>query len=273
MRGKVIAVSMLVCMGVSGADAAEKSRSQAQIDSARVMIEGAAAKVGENKAASADLEQARALLKKAEAALEKGRALFGFGGVKPEAEQEIKHYTEMVELAISLAASRIEKTRAEAELGPLDKQMATVKARLKLFDDRKAELQRLKADAAKYQTVAKELEALKADKALLASQLEMLLAERGQADKLKGEQSEMMRKLEELKADNSRLKEQVEKLQAERKALPAQPAEAGKAVPRPPAVDSPSAIKEKPADSSPLPHVKDAAGKDDSSSALPPEKK
>lgn len=273
MGVRIVAACIMVCMAVFNADAAGKGKASSQIDAARGMIEGIAAKVGGNKAAAADLEQARALLRKAEESLEKGRALFGFGDLKPEAEQEVKHYTEMTELAVSLAASRIERSRAETELEGLDKQLAAVKAKVKLFEDRKAELEKLRKDAAKCQTAAKELETIKAEKAQLASQVEQLLAERGQADKLKGEQGEMTRKLEELKAENSRLKEQVERFQAERKALPAQPAEAGTAVPKPATVDPPPPVKEKPAEASPLPDAKDATGTGDAAPAMPMEKK
>lgn len=273
MGVRIVAAFIMVCMAVFNADAAGKGKASSQIDAARGMIEGIAAKVGDNKAAAADLEQARTLLRKAEEALEKGRALFGFGDLKPEAEQEIKHYTEMTELAVSLAASRIEKSRAETELEGLDKQLAAVKAKVKLFEDRKAELEKLRKDAAKCQTAAKELEAVKAEKAQLAAQVEQLLAERGQADKLKGEQAEAARKLEELKTENSRLKEQVERLQTERRAAPAQPAEAGKAAPTPPVAESPSPAKEKPADAPPVPDARDAAGKGDAAPAMPAEKK
>jgi chromosome segregation ATPase len=217
MRLTILMTAMLLCLTSLGAYAAEKGKSQAQIDAVRVTIDAFASKVGDNKDAAGDLAQARSFLKKAEEVLEKGLTLIWLGNVKPEAEQDIAHYTGMAELAVTLAGSHLEKSRAEAELESLTKQTASVKAKLKAFEDRKAELEKLKAEAAKYQGIGKELEGLKAEKAELA------------------------KKNEEFKAENSRLNEQLEKLQAERAALAAQLAEARKGTPRPEAVVAPPA--------------------------------
>lgn len=223
MRDTIIMAFVLVLMNAVGADAAEKSWALLKIDATRGAIEGFAARVRENKAATGDLEMARTSLKKAEEVYEKGRQMFGFGDVKPEAEQDIKHYTGMAELAISLGNSRIEKARAETEFELLGKQLAAVKDKLKVFEDRKAEIEKIKADAAKMPLLSKELETVKSEKALLATQVELLMAERGRSDKLKDEKIDLVKKIEELKAENARLMEQVEKMKAEVKVQEVQP--------------------------------------------------
>ena len=223
MRNIMIMAFMFVLMTAYGVDAAEKSKTLSLIDATRGAIDGFVARAGENKAVAADVELARASLKKAEDAYEKGRQLFGFGDVKPEAELDIKHYAGLAELAISLGSSRIEKARVEVEFEALGKQLAEVKAKVKVFEDRKAEIDKLKADAAKLPIISKELEVIKSEKALLATQVELLMAERGQSDKLKVGNAELTRKIEELKAENARLTEQVEKMKAEGKLQAAQP--------------------------------------------------
>lgn len=226
----LMVLTVLSCgLVAAAAGAADKEKSQLQIDAARASIESFAAKARDDKDAAAAVAAARAQLKKAEDAYAGGRQMFGFGGVKPEAEQDIAHFVSLVDLSVALGAARLEKARNADELDKLTTQLNKVKARVKVFEERKAEVEKLRADAAKYEATAKELAAVKADKALLASQVELLTAERKQMDKAKGDLTESMKKLDELKAENARLSEQVEKLTTERKALSAQLEEARKA--------------------------------------------
>lgn len=231
MKVIIVAVCMVVCMVAGGAGAAEKNRSVSRIEVARAAVEGLAAKADSNKAVADDLQLARTALGKAEAAYAKSRkwlGLLGIGHKKIEAEQDISHYTGMVDLAVTLANSRLEKARIEEELAALSRQVTTVKAKVKVFDERRAELERLRADSARLEAMTKELVVVKADKVLLASQVDLLMAERGQADKARLEKGELTRKLDELKVDNSRLMEQLEKLTGERNSLSAQLEEARK---------------------------------------------
>lgn len=255
-------VILIVAMAVSAAVsyAAEKSKIQVQMDAARAAVDAMSLKTGENREASAALEQARASLQKAMDVYGKGRQMFGLGDLKPEAEEEVKSYLEITDIAVTTAASRLEKARAAAELAAIDKQLESVKAKIKVFEDRKAELEKLKAEAAKCQTAARELETLKAEKSQLATQIELLMAERGKADKLKSEQAGLASGLEAAKAENVKLSGQIERQLAEIKALTQQLETAKKteakpaapevkpvpAAPPPPVPEAP-AVKEQPA--------------------------
>lgn len=259
-----VLVSMLL-ISANCAFAAEKSKLQTQLDASSAVIDVLAGKVGENREAAAALEQARTSLKKASDIFGKGRQVlginFGFGDIKPEVEEEIKSYLVMAENAISTATSRIEKTRAAAELETIGKQLTAVKAKIKVFEDRKAELEKLKADAAKCQALSKELETLKSEKSTLAMQIELLMAERSKNEKAKGDQSDLQLKLDGMKAENARISGQSEKQLAEIKSLNARLEEAKKAtaqappperiVPAPaqaiPAAKEPDVAKEVPA--------------------------
>lgn len=220
MKKTTLILITTCCISASVSGAAEKSAILVKLDASRAAVEALAGKIGENREASADLEQARAFLKKATDAHEKGRQVLGFniggfGTLKPEAEEEIKAYLEISDLSLATASSRLEKARAANELEAIDKQLNTVKARMKAFEDRKAELEKLKADAAKCGTAVREIETLKSEKALLTTQLEKLAAERGKSEKAAGEQSELQKKIDEMKTENRRLGDQLEKQRAE----------------------------------------------------------
>lgn len=177
MKTRTLILTATLCLAASAVFAAEKSKAQLQLETARSAVEAIAGKIADNREAAIDLELARTALKKGDEAADKGKQLFGFGGMKPEAELDIKRYAEIAELSAAAAAARIEKARATAELGVLDQQLESVKAKVKKFEDRRAELEKFKAEAARCQTAVTELETLKAENSRLNSQLEKQRAE------------------------------------------------------------------------------------------------
>ncbi len=177
MKTSILILITTLCLSVSAAIAAEKSKALVQLDTARAAVEALAGKIGDNKEAAVDLELARVAIKKGTDISDKGRQLFGFGDMKPESEKEIKNYAEIAELATVAAAARLEKARAASELEALDKQLTTVKAKMKIFEDRKAELEKFKAEAAKCRNSISELETLKTENGLLSSRSEKQQAE------------------------------------------------------------------------------------------------
>lgn len=185
--------------------AAEKNKTLIQLDATRSAVESAAAKVEGNKEAVADLERARTALKYADESYKGGKSMFGFGDISPETEKEIKLAVDMADIATASALSRLEFVRATAELDAIEKQFVVVKGKLKIFEERKAELDKLRLDAAACRKISNELEIIKLEKATLAAQIDQLSSERSRADKLKIELLELTRKLDELKAENARL--------------------------------------------------------------------
>jgi hypothetical protein len=188
-------VKLLVCLALLlaplAAHAGDKPKSQSQIEAARAAIEAFTRKADDNKLVTGDLESARALLKKGEDALANGRAMFGLGDVTPEAAQEIKFATEMVELHLALGQSRIDRAKAAEELVVMSGLVAKMKAKVKVFDDRKAELEKLRASLAKMEATAKELGEVKAENARLLEK----------AGKTELERKATLAELERLKAE------------------------------------------------------------------------
>lgn len=216
---KLLVLTTLCCLSASTVLAAEKSKTVIQCDIARTAVDAAASKAEGNKEATANLEKAKAALKNADDCYNAGKSFFG--GINPEAEKEMKLAVDAAELATAAALSNVEFAKANRELETIDKQTTVVKAKLKLFDDRKAELEKLRADSVAAQKISKELETVKAEKAALTTQVEQLSAERSRADKLKIEQLELTKKLDDAKAENARLSALLEKQQAKPAASPA----------------------------------------------------
>ena len=197
MRSTAVILGIAACMVAGTVHAADKAEILARIESARVGVESFVAKTKNDELVVADVEAARGYLRKAGAAFEGGKQMFGLGGIKPEAEQEIGHCLAMAELNIDLAASRLGAKRNREELAALMPLLDKVKVKVRRFDDREAEMERLRVEAAKADALAREVAQLKADKALLASQIELLMAERKDWEKLKAEQADLARKLQE----------------------------------------------------------------------------
>lgn len=200
---KIIAAAALVILSVLPALSADKVDLPAQIAAAKVSVENIAASVGNYPKALTEIEKARQFQKKAEQAYDKGQKWMGLGGLKPEAEQEVRHALQMVEMATSLATSRAAQGRNEEETASIEKQLTVVKARVKLLDDRKAEDARLRETAQKYEAASKELASIKADQAKLSTQLEQVSADKkkmeAQVTTLTDEKKALTDQLEALK--------------------------------------------------------------------------
>lgn len=173
----VLALPLLVMASWSLAEAAEPDIS-AQIAAKKVSVEQTAAQVGNYPLALAEMEKARASLKKAEQAYEAGKQWMGLRGLKPEAEQEVRHHLQMIEMATALATSRATKGRTEEELAAVDKQLVLVKARVKLLEERKAEEERLRQLVRTCEAAAKEGAGRKEESGRLSAQLEQATAEK-----------------------------------------------------------------------------------------------
>lgn len=204
--------------------AADRAKSQGQIDAARTVLNEFKAKAGENKSVAADIAAAEQNLEKAAASLKAGEKMFG--GLTDEAEADVRHQTALLDLNLKVAVSKLEKSRIEAESVVLGKKIDAVQAKVKIFDDFRAEIARLKSELAASEIGGKELDKLKREKGALEEQLAGVKKEK--------------EALETVKAENLRLTGQLEKLQAEQKKLQAVPA----AIPAPIKFESVAPLKQ-----------------------------
>lgn len=179
--------------------AAERAKSQGQIDAARSALNEFKAKVGDSKIVDTDIAAAEQNIEKAAAALKAGEKMFG--GLTDEADAEVRHQTALSDLNLKVAASRLEKARIDAESTVLAKKIGAVQARVKVFDDYRSEIAKLKEQVAANEKAAKEADQLKADKSALEERIARMTEER--------------KELEGIKAENSRLKNELKKLEAQ----------------------------------------------------------
>jgi chromosome segregation ATPase len=202
MLRTIVAVACVILTTLP-ALSAEKVDLPSQIAAAKMSVENIAASVGNYPKALTEIEKARQSLKKAEQVYDKGQKWMGLGGLKPDAEQEVSHNLQMVDMAISLAQSKAAKGRTDEEAAALDKQLAVVKARVKLLEDIKADDDRLRQTAQKYDAASKELANLKADQGKLVSQLDQVTADKkkleGKVAALTEEKAELATQLEAAK--------------------------------------------------------------------------
>lgn len=183
MKKSALILIIMFFVAANSAFAAEKSKMAVQLDASRIAVDSLAGKIGDNREAGAALEQARTYLQKASDLETKGRQRLGFtipglsADLKPEVEEEINNYLEISAVLLATSTSRLEKAKASSEFEIIDRQLAIVKAKVKVFEDRKTELEKLRADAAKCQSASKELESLKAENTRLSTQIEKQIAE------------------------------------------------------------------------------------------------
>jgi len=171
---------------------------------------------------SADLDAARSYLKVGQAALEGGSSLFGLGDISQETAQEIKYATDMVDLYLTLGQTRIDSAKTAEEQAALSAQVNKMKAKVKVFDDRKAELVKLRAAMGQHDALVRELEDAKAENSRLALK----------TGRLEKERKALEAELEQLKAEL-----------AKRDQAAQQPAPAPEA-PEAPAAAAPEAAKQ-----------------------------
>ena len=168
MRIVTILACLTLLIAPLAVQAGEKSKAQSQLEAARAAVEAFSKKSDQNKLVAADLESARAFLKKGEEAFAAGRTMFGLGDVNPEAAQDVKLDTDMVELHLALGQSRMDSAKAEEELAVMRAQVSKMKGKVKVFDDRKAELESLRASLVKFEATVRELGDAKAENVRLA---------------------------------------------------------------------------------------------------------
>jgi len=165
MRSLKIIACLLLLIVPAAALADEKTKAQDHIDAAKAAIEAFVRKSNDNKLVTRDIESARAAMRRGEEAFAGNRTMFGLGDISAETAGSVKHLTDLVDMHLTLGQTRLDTAKAAEELKLLSGQVAKIRAKVKVFEDRKAELERLRASLVKYEALVKELEALKSENA------------------------------------------------------------------------------------------------------------
>ncbi|GFO55688.1 hypothetical protein GMSM_26950 [Geomonas sp. Red276] len=192
---RLIAICLVALLIPVAAFADEKSKAQKELETAKVAIDAFSNKAGESKLVTADVEAARGMLKKGEEAFKAGLPTL-FGDLKPEAGRDVKHFAAMVELYLAMGQTKLDKEKDTEELKVMTAQITKLKARVKVFEDRNAELEKLRSDAILWDTAIKEMETVKSENAKLKEKNNKLIMER----------KNMTAEIEKLKADLEKYK-------------------------------------------------------------------
>ncbi len=176
---------------------ADKSDAVFAIQKARSAIEKVKIRGEELKAPTDELEKAKKQLDQADAVLKKNTSLLGMGGLKKEAEPEIRYYVEMAEINTAIVSSRLEKIGQEKENARLEKLVPDLESKIKVFADKNAEIKKLKQELSQPRTKSAEAAQLKKENTELAAQLAKLKAER---ENLSGKLGNLNRNVEYVRA-------------------------------------------------------------------------
>ncbi len=205
-RVHLIAIAILIAFSsISFAD--DKPDLSEQITKTKLAVEDLATKVGNYPKALSEIEKARALIKKTDQAYENGKQWLGLRGLKPEAEQEIQHYLQMIDMLSGMANTRMSEGKNLDEAVVIDKQILLVKTRVKLLKERKLETEKLQLALQKCESAAKELTTINSEQTKLTGQIDQLSADRkkleDQLQALKSENTALASQLEQMKKATS----------------------------------------------------------------------
>lgn len=208
---------------------ADKEQLQFAIQKVKTDIEKCQKKSEEVKIPINELKKAREYLKEADTELVKNKNWRG--ALDKEAEPLITYYTEMAEIYTAIAFSRLEKSDQERENARLEKQIPEIEAKIKIFDDKNAEIKKLKEELEKPQgqirNVNSEITNLKKEKTELIDQVSQLKSEKekfsGKIETLnevvvsiRKDLAEKIKTVENLSAENKLLQDSIKNLEAQK---------------------------------------------------------
>lgn len=230
MKKTVIAIILLSFFFIqAGYAPAAKEDLQFSIQRVKTDIAKVQKKSEEIKTPIAELQKAQDFIKQAESELTKNKNWRG--ALNKDAEPLIIHLTEIAETYVSIASSRLGKMDQVNENARLEKQIPALEAKIKVFEDKNAEIKKLREELAKPQgkirDVNSEITNLKKEKRELADQVSQLKSEK---EKLSGkvetlndmvasvrkDLSERIKEVENLSADNKILKQNLKSTEAQR---------------------------------------------------------
>jgi len=136
------------------------------VQKAQALVEKASSQASELNSFTDEILIARNFIRNAEAEYKKH--LSWTGKLDPKAEPTVKYFAAMAELQASVVLSRAGKIVQERERTKLESQVADQKAKIKVFDDKNAEIGRLQSELA---AVQGQLRAATAEKTALSSDL------------------------------------------------------------------------------------------------------
>lgn len=188
---------------------ADKNQVMFAIQKVKTGMEKAQTRSDDMKASIPELQKAGDYIRMAEAEMKRNTSLLG--SLKKDAEPRIIHLAEMAEIELAIASSKLEKISQEKENIRLEKLIPTLESQIKVFDDKNAEIARLKEEMARPGIERKKQD--KTDSEKLSGKVEAL---NEVVASLRRDLAEKSKVVSDLNAENRLLKENMGALEKQK---------------------------------------------------------
>lgn len=188
---------------------ADKDQVIFAIQKVKTIMEKAQTRSDDAKASIPELQKAGDYIRMAEAEMKRNTSMLG--SLKKDAEPRIIHMAEMAEIELAIASSKLEKMAQERENVRLEKLIPTLESQIKVFDDKNAEIARLKEEIARPGIERKKQD--KTDSEKLSGKVEAL---NEVVASLRKDLAEKSKSVSDLTAQNRLLKENMGALEKQK---------------------------------------------------------
>lgn len=169
-----------LCLLSSGIAYADKEQAAFVIQKAKAFIEQVKAKSDDLKASTDMLKRSTAFIEQAQTTLKNNTNILG--KLNKEGEQDVLFYAEMAEISAAVVLAQMEKGIQEKENERLEKMIPDIEGRIKIINDKDAEIKRLTEEIKKPQgsleTLNTEVTRLRKENSDVKGQLSQLKTER-----------------------------------------------------------------------------------------------
>jgi hypothetical protein len=163
---------------VPASPAADKTKALLAIEQAKSNLDNLIKKRTDSKEYQDDIITAQNYLKVAEGEYKKNIGLLG--GLKDEAEPTVRHYAAMADITVAIVTARLDTADQIREKEVIEKNIQAIRARIKVFEDKNTEIERLKTETGSTKvSLSGQVGALKTENAALKAEIASLNQSKG----------------------------------------------------------------------------------------------
>lgn len=144
---KISVLAFIFLFAFSVSAYADKNQVMFAIQKVKTGIDRVQTKSDDAKVSIPELQKAGDFIRQAEAEMKRNTSMLG--SLKKEAEPRIIHLAEMAEIELAIASAKLEKISQENENARLEKLIPKLESQIRVFDDKNAEIARLKEEMAR----------------------------------------------------------------------------------------------------------------------------
>lgn len=206
---KISILAFIFFFAVAASAYADKDQVMFAVKKVKGGIEKVQTRSDDAKVSIPELKKAGDFIRLAEAEIKRNTSMLG--SLRKEAEPRIIHLAEMAEIELAIASSKLEKLAQENENTRLEKLIPKLESQIKVFDDKNAEIARLKEEMARPGIERKKQD--KTDSEKLSGKVEAL---NEVVASLRKDLAEKSKAVSDLTAENRVLKENMGALEKQK---------------------------------------------------------